>query len=110
MQMNLDAAQGQRLKREGQEQVESKNWAFLNKMRWYAQTHAQRWGSVTSDDVRRYATSLGLYPTHHNCWAGVFRCPGWVCIGRQPSKLPSNHARWINVYRWEGLDSAGKKV
>lgn len=101
-QLTFDQAEGQRLQREGQETVAAKNTRFLYDMRVYARSISAERGRVTSDDIRFYATGLGQYPTHHNCWGGVFRCPGWTCIGREPSKLPSNHARWINVYRWDG--------
>lgn len=103
MQLTMNLSEGQRLKVEGLAQVEANNIIWLDKMRWYAQTHAQRWGSVTSDDVRLYATSLGLYPTHHNAWGCIFKQKGWTVAGRQPSKLAGNHGRFITVWRWEGV-------
>ncbi len=100
--MQLSLTEGQRLKRDGQKAVEAKNTQWLEHMRAYAQDQSRRYGMVTSDDVRLYSTSQGLYPTHHNAWGAVFRGHGWVCIGRKPSELATNHYREIRVWKWEG--------
>lgn len=98
-----ELAQGQRLKREGQETVAAKNELFLARLRDYARKHSKDYGRVTSDDLRVFAVGNELYPTHHNAWGCIFKQKGWVCIGRQPSKLPGNHAREIRVWKWEGI-------
>lgn len=101
-QLTLDAAHGAALQQQGLEAVETNNVIWLSKMRWYAKEQSARYGMVTSDDVRLYATSHGLYPTHHNAWGAVFRGHGWRCIGRKPSELATNHYREIRVWKWEG--------
>ncbi len=104
-QLTLDSAQGQRLKQAGQETVESRNTRWLAHMRAYAKDQSTRYGMVTTDDVRLYATSQGVYPTHHNAWGAVFRGHGWTCIGRKPSELATNHYREIRVWKWEWHDT-----
>lgn len=102
MQLTMNLSEGQRLKHEGQEKVDARNKRFLYDMRVYARAMSHSIGSVTTDDLRRYATGLGQYPTHHNAWGCIFKQKGWTVIGRQPSKLASNHGRFIAVWRWEG--------
>lgn len=101
--IQLSLEQGQRLKREGQQKIDSRNKRFIYDMRVYARAMSDMFGKVTTDDLRRHATGLGEYPTHHNAWGCIFKQKGWTVIGRQPSKLPGNHARSIAVWKWEGV-------
>lgn len=94
-------AEGQRLKREGLEQVES-DVAFLEAMRFHARLISQVQGRVTTDSLRTVAANCGLEPRSSHTWGAIFRGKGWTVIGREPSTLAGNHGRFINVYRWEG--------
>ena len=100
--MQLSLTEGQRLKREGQETVAENNRYFIFMMRNQAKRHCDIHGQVTTDDLRRWAAGLGIYPTHPNAYGSIFKGKGWTVIGRQPSKLPGNHARSISVWRWDG--------
>lgn len=100
--IQLSLTEGQRLQREGQETVAAKNKEFSYRMREAAKLHSALYGSVTTDDLRKIAVSAGMYPTHHNCWGSILKGKGWTVIGRQPSKLPGNHARSISIWKWEG--------
>jgi len=57
-------------------------------------------GSVSADDLRRYADKHNDQPGHVNAWGSVFRGAGWRMVGRMKSTIPSNHAREIKVWRW----------
>lgn len=107
--MQLSLPTGHTLKRQGLDQIAMRNRAFLETMRTWAKDHALRTGMVTTDDVRLQAEAVGLIPTHHNCWGAVFRGHGWVCIGRKPSALATNHYREIRVWQWVGLDTPAQK-
>ncbi len=82
----------------GLDKVEGNNDSFVHRMRAHAKHIAQRTGHVTSDDLRRYASSHGLEPKHPNAWGAVFRGKQWICIGRRKSTLASNHAREIRIW------------
>lgn len=101
MQLTLDAAEGQRLKREGLAQVEG-DAEFLEKMRNWAKEFSSIAGCVTSDDLRRIASRNGVEPRSSHSWGAIFHGKGWTVVGRQPSKLTGNHGRKITVWRWEG--------
>jgi hypothetical protein len=89
---------GQELKQMGLDLVESHNVNFTERMRDYATRYCRVHKSVTSDDLRRYATSHDIEPDHKNAWGSIFRKPVWKAIGFEPSTLPSNHGRIIR--RW----------
>lgn len=101
-QLTLDAAEGQRLKREGLAQVEG-DAEFLAIMRSYAKMACSVHGSVTTDQLRIQAEHIGLTPRSSHSWGAIFHGKGWTVVGRQPSKLASNHGRSIAVWRWEGV-------
>ena len=89
--------EGQILKQYGIEQVRLHNPDFVALCQGYAQEHASKFGSVTSDDVRLWANLNDIYPNHHNAWGAVFRA-GFQRIGFTQSKIPSNHARIISIW------------
>lgn len=99
MQLTIDAAQGQRLKQQGLDQVES-DAEFLRKMRWYAQIYSDSQGCVTTDVLRTIAANIRLAPRSPNSWGAIFRGKHWKVIGRQHSALTSNHGRFINVWQY----------
>ena len=86
----------------GMDRVAANNAEFLEIARRYAREYCRRNGSVTSDAVRVYMTSLGMKPLHRNVFGCLFKESGWYCIGRRKSELPSNHARWIGEWRFDG--------
>lgn len=93
------AATGEDLKQIGLDLVESHNPTFVETMRDYARQYCKIHLSVTSDDLRRYATSHGIKANHPNAWGAIFRGNEWRATGIEKSTLPSNHGRMIR--RWE---------
>ena len=90
--------EGQILKQYGIELVRSHNPDFVELCRGYAREHATAYGSVTSDDVRLWANLNDIYPNHPNAWGAVFKT-GFERVGFTKSKIPSNHARIISIWR-----------
>ncbi len=90
---NLD--QSVAAKETGQDLVSSHNPTFLDTMRQVARDIAARQGSVTADDLRRYAAAHSITPHHPNAWGAIFRGAHWQSIGIRRSALVSNHARTI---------------
>lgn len=86
-------------KETGQDLVGSHNRAFLVTMRQAARDIARRQGSVTADDLRRYAAQRGISPHHPNASGAIFRGAEWQSIAIRRSALVSNHARTIRVWR-----------
>ena len=76
------------------EQV-ARDW--LADARGYARLHCERWGSVTSDDVR---DGVGDPPEgiSHNAIGAVFVTGEFRPIGRMHSKRPSSNGR--SIIRW----------
>ena len=102
MNSQFDLALGIEAKQEGIATVEAHEGTdFLEVIRTYAVKFARTHGSVTSDDLRRYAMSIGWKPHHPNTWGAVFRDRRWKSVGRVKSKKISNHARWIHVWEWK---------
>lgn len=93
---------GDDLKHRGQEQVEGNSEGWVKKMREVAVKIVGIRGSVSSDDLRRYALKNGLQPHHPNAWGAIFRGTvegmKWVEIGRKKSAKKSNHGRKISVW------------
>ncbi len=98
MQLELNEAAGQSLKQAGLDTVASHNAQFVETLRAYAKDYCRRFGQVSSDDLRLYATAHGLYPTSSHAWGSILRGKGWTVIGRKPSKLETNHSREIRIY------------
>lgn len=97
----LDLLAGQAERDRGFALLESYSAAFLDAVRARGRYISMLRGSVTIDDLREWAAQIGIAPTHRNSWGNIFRGPGWKCIGHEPSKLVSNHARMVSVWRWE---------
>lgn len=95
-------SEGSRLRDEGKARVAAKNRAFIDQMRSEARCISRRDGSVSIDALRSYAESIEWEPTHRNAWGTVFKGRGWKAIGWQQSRIPTNRARVIRVWRWEG--------
>lgn len=95
-QLSLDLSE--RNRNAGMDRVAANNAAFLEVARRFAREYCRRNGSVTSDQVRVYMTSIGMRPSSKNAWGCLFKERGWTCVGRRKSELPSNHARWIGEW------------
>ena len=97
---------GQALREEGLDRVESNSHGFVDKMREVAADIALRRGWVNSDDLRLYAEAHDLRPHHPNAWGSVFRGSRWNQVGWMKSTIPSNHARsigrWVYLSEREG--------
>lgn len=99
-QLTLDSAEGELLKRQGQDAIEDTDRRFVELMRECAREISEREGFVSTDDLRLYAVGHGLYPKHQNSWGSILRGAHWMIVGRKRSALPSNHAREIRIYKW----------
>lgn len=97
-QTTFDLKEAIDLKEQGKNLVSEHGPDFLDIMREVAVAIARRKGSVTSDDLRLYATQNGIVPHNQNAWGAVFRGAKWRCDGFTRSTLVSNHARTIR--RW----------
>ena len=89
-----------RLKATGMDAVENSNITWVELMRSHAIWTCAADGSVTADDVRKYAREIDWQPDSPNAYGAIFRGKRWQCIGRKKSEAPSNHAREIRVWRW----------
>ena len=99
--IQLSLEDGQARKVEGQAVVADHNTEFVALMRAEARRISNERGWVTSDDLRVYASQLGLEPTHPNAWGSVWRGKGWRSIGHRKSAVPQSHARMIRIWRYE---------
>lgn len=91
---------GMNLRDYGLDLVEANNLTWIERLRKVAQHISNVRGSVSADDLRRYAAKHNDYPAHQNAWGGVFRGNEWLAIGRKKSTTVTAHARWIMVWRW----------
>ena len=73
--------------------------AWLSRVRREALRVAAKNGTVTSDDLRRWADANSDYPHHPNAWGAVFRSKGWATDGLARSNHPTNHARRIFIWK-----------
>ena len=96
IQMNLE--EGLAAKDEGLELVEENNLRWVDWMRMMAKGRIKMYGQVTVDDLRKYADGANWYPASPNAWGAIFRGPEWVELGREKSRVPSNHGRKITVW------------
>lgn len=71
---------------------------FCALMRKVARKFASRSGTVTTDDLRKWASPRNIRPTHPNTWGSVFKTGGFHPIGRINSQIPTNHKRSICVW------------
>ncbi len=85
----------------GKDLVEEHGESFVEVMRREAIRIAQEKGAVTCDDLRGYAAARGFYPRHQNTWGSIFRGPEWKSAGFIQSRLVSNHARIIRIWKYE---------
>lgn len=91
--------EGERLRDEGIEQVETNNVAFVDVMRRLAIEHARTYGFVSADDMRPIASRLGLMPTHPNAWGAVFRDDRFTVLGYKQSTTASRHGGLLRVWK-----------
>lgn len=101
-QLQFSEENGRFLQARGLQLLESNHEDWLEHMRDIARQLSVRHGEVTTDDLRRYADERNLHPASPNAWGNVLRGADWVAIGRRTSRVASNHARKITVYRWAG--------
>lgn len=100
-QLTLDQAAGAALKDHGHSSIEQTDPAFVAVMREMAKALSERDGSVTTDALRLWAVSQGMYPKHQNAYGTIFKGPHWKIIGRKYSAIPSNHGRSICIWKYE---------
>ena len=100
MNPQIELQLGKNLRDYGLDLVEANNMSWVERIRKVAQHISNQHGSVSADDLRRYAKKNNDHPAHHNAWGSVFRGRGWLVIGRKKSTIASAHAREIMVWRW----------
>jgi len=86
----------------GLARVEQTAPTFLFLVRLEAKRLSAKNGSVTADDVREYADSVGLRPPTKHAWGAVFSERGWRQTGWVRSRRPANHSHRNPVWTWEG--------
>lgn len=101
MQLSLDSARGEALKREGQASVASANAEFVGLLREEAIRLSRSQGQVDMDALRLWAEARGLRPTHCNAYGAVFLGPHWRQIGFKKSQLASSRGRIIRVWEYQ---------
>ena len=91
---------GAQLKLQGLSRASLSRKELLCAARMFAHAIAQKRGSVTIDDVMDAITEQGFAPEDMgNASGSVFRSTDWTCIGWEPSRRASNHARYIRRWR-----------
>ena len=92
----FDIDQARTKRDQGIKQVAENNERFIEAARVAAKVYAQRYGTVTMDDVRRHCP---YEPLHPNAWGGVFR-KGFVPTGEfVQSKIVSRRGGMQRVWR-----------
>ena len=94
---------GEKLRDNGMDLVEWNNLEWIDRIRKVARHISDTKGSVSADDLRRYAIKQKDHPRHVNAWGGVFRGKTWHCVGRKKSTITSCHARQIMVWKYIGF-------
>lgn len=94
----LDLLDGVARKLRGMTRAEGSNAEFLDAIRVVAVQLALKNCYVTIDDLRSAAQRMGLKPVHPNAWGCVFD-RHWKATGRERSRWPSNHGRWVTIWR-----------
>ena len=97
-----EATEGKIRKRIGLASVTSRNAMFLAECRAYARAVCAAQGSVTVEDVRRWARERGLEPEHANAWGGLFAGRHWQAIGDAHNCIASAHHR--RIFRWRYIE------
>lgn len=90
---------GESLRDSGIKRVSDNNREWLEEMRTEARWQCALYGHVTIDELREHAHRLGWAPEHPNAWGAVFKQKCWECIGCKKSRIASNHAREVRVWR-----------
>jgi len=96
----FDLKAGIAAKDAGQDKVQEHGEDFVEQMRTYAKTFADSYGTVTSDDLRKYAAQYCKAPHHPNAWGAIFRGKHWKSVGFTRSSFVGNHARTIRIWQY----------
>lgn len=91
--------QGDLLRDEGIERVGSHNREWLEWARMKAFSTLQTFKTVSSDDIRSYVEDGDYWPDHPNTWGAIFKDKRFEPCGWKKSNVPSNHSRYIRVWR-----------
>ncbi len=98
MNQQLDLLAGEAKRDHGIAMVSLTGADFLERARTAARSMGRMSGKVSCDDIREWAEVEGVKPHHPNLWGAIFAGKEWVCVGRQKSQFPSNHAREIRIW------------
>ena len=96
IQFNLSL--GEQSKIYGMNLIELHCGDFCETMRKVARGMIKEKGSITCDDLRRFANKHGIEPHHPNAWGAIFRTKDFIMLGYKKSQLLSNHARRIAIW------------
>lgn len=92
----------------GQDRVESHNREFVAQMRIIAKQICKERGTVSTDDLRRYADAHGIVPPHFKAYSVIFRGKDWAFVAWKPSEIPSNNGRRIAIYTFSSNSVKGE--
>ena len=98
----FDLGEGLARKEAGLDQVEETDESrgrWIDRARTEAMRVARSRGCVTTDDLRKWATSTDDQPHHPNAWGAVFRGKLWLNSGLASSSLATNHGRRIFIWK-----------
>jgi hypothetical protein len=90
---------GERLKEQGQKQVEEHNRQWIDWMRMQARFLAEKNGVVSTDDLQDLADWWNRHPGHPNAWGAIFRDAGFARVGYTKSRRPKARCRVISVWK-----------
>lgn len=89
---------GENAKQLGLLLVEMHNQPWIEQMRAVAIDLFRRNGSLSIDDLRKWADENNRQPASEKAWGAIFKGLEWTPIGTQKSRYYSNHCR--NVFIW----------
>lgn len=90
---------GMELKRKGKAKAVEHRVDALELARRVARSLAQRYGRVSTDDVRECVEGSGVVWNLGNAAGAIFDGPEWESVGYKASTRPSRHGGIIRVWR-----------
>jgi hypothetical protein len=78
--------------------ISARNQTFLETVRGAARMICRRHGTVTADDVRKWADENGIEPTGKNAWGAVFKSRDFVAVGFTTSRQVQGHGNLQRVW------------
>lgn len=98
-QITLNLEQGRYLRDRGIELASMRNQTFLETVRSAARMICREKGTVTCDDVRKWASDNNIEPTTPNGWGALFKSPEFVSVGYTQSAQVQRHGGILRVWK-----------